>query len=615
MSSGAEWTIAVVGAGPRGTSFLERMLAHAEHASTTDWTQLHIKVFDPAPHGPGKVWNPDQSPLYLMNTPASFPTAAPTGATQGTLPPSSCSASFAQYARTHGPTYDDAEFPARADYGRYLTWLSTEVTAGLRDCGVRVEHLSAEVTSLTQAGSGYHVTAGDATHQVEAVVLALGHLNAVPAGPSGRLAAAADEAGLHYQGAAIPTEVTYDTFPAGTNVLVRGMGLNFFDLLIQVTAGRGGRFQQLPGTSAGYRYDYLASGEEPLIIAGARRGTPYRAKTTADGSVPRGIELRHLTDRRIGELLQQHRQLDFTAHLWPLIQADTFEAYLKAGGTDPQFDVVDYAHPFAHRKFPSHQDYQQQMLRWLADDAAAAEAGSRSPEKMAVHAVHAARLRLKPMLSAGQITDVSRLRDVEGWFESLVEGLASGPPLQRIEELAALARAGVVEFLGPDPIYGVDRQARRYIADSAAVSGARYTAGHMIEAMMPPNRVTQADSALLAGMLREGLARPAHLQVGEEAHRHKGLDVTDRPHQLLTACGQPLEAVYALGLQLSSVQWGTAIAAQAGGAGDSTAHTLTDADAAARDILCRYSTDVRGPHGGEASAAAITSDNQAGPQR
>ena len=40
-----------------------------------------------------------------------------------------------------------------------------------------------------------------------------------------------------------------------------------------------------------------------------------------------------------------------------------------------------------------------------------------------------------------------------------------------------------------------------------------------------------------------------------------------------------------LGLQLSSVQWGTAIAAESGGAVEDTARTLADADAAASRIL------------------------------
>lgn len=588
MSSSAEQVIGVIGAGPRGTSFMERLLAHVEAAGSSSRTRLRVKVFDPAPHGPGKVWNPAQSPLYLMNTPASYPTAAPTGDTQDELPVSSCSVSFAQYAKLHRLNYHDGDFPARSHYGQYLAWLNKEVSARLRGRGVAVDHIDEEVTSLKEHDGGYRLTTNQSTHQVGAAVLGLGHLHAVPGGPSGHLARTAGDLGLYYQGPAIPTDVDYDSFPAGENVLVRGMGLNFFDFLIQVTAGRGGQFREAAEPVAGHRYDYLPSGDEPAIIAGARRGTPYRAKTTAEGFVPAGVELHHLTHQRIEELAGEHHQLDFAEHLWPLIQADAFETYLRARGTDPDFDVAAYARPFGHQDFPSHQAYQEHMLRWLVEDAQSSAARERSPEKMAVNALHAARLRLKPLLSQGRITAASRLRDVEGWFESMVEGLASGPPLQRIEELAALVRAGVVEFLGPEPVYGVDRQAGCFIADSASVAGARYSAAHMIEAMMPPNRVTQAASPLVESLLSAGLARPAGFDVGSETHVHKGFAVTEQPYRLLNTQDQPGEALYVLGLQLSSAQWGTAIAAEAGGEAQTTAQTLADADAAAREILHRF---------------------------
>lgn len=108
-------------------------------------------------------------------------------------------------------------------------------------------------------------------------------------------------------------------------------------------------------------------------------------------------------------------------------------------------------------------------------------------------------------------------------------------------------RAGVVEFLGPEPVFGVDRQAGCFIADAASVAGARYSAEHMIEAMMPPNRITQATSPLVDSLLSDGLAQPASFDTGSEVHVHKGFAVTEQPYRLLTVQGQPVDAVYVLG--------------------------------------------------------------------
>ncbi|TLP94190.1 FAD/NAD(P)-binding protein [Nesterenkonia salmonea] len=591
VSNQHEYVIAVVGAGPRGTSFLERLLAHVERCSPGQRRKLRVLVFDPAPHGSGRVWAPQQSPLYLMNTPASFPTAAPSGGTRRSLPASSCSISFLEFCASAGFDDDAASYPTRSQYGTYLAWLNKEASAHLRGRGVSVEHIAEEVTGLVPHNDQYLVETAHAGRTADAVVLAIGHLEAdLAAGPA-HLAAEAEQHGLHYQGPAIPTTVDYRLFGPGENVLVRGLGLNFFDLMIQVTAGRGGQFRLNQDPAPGQRYTYEPSGKEPHLIAGSRRGTPYRAKTLAPGFVPGGIRLQHLTPQAINTLITNHHQLDFTTHLWPLIEQDVQETYTQYGGSGV-FDVIAFAKPFQHQSWASPQEYQHTLIQWLEDDAASSAAGTGSPEKMATNALHAARLEIKKLVAEQSIRQSSLLRDVEGWFEPLVEGLASGPPLQRIEEVAALARAGIVEFLGPEPVYGVDTTQGAFIADSAAVHGARYTAEHMIEAMMPPNRVSQAKSPLVRGMLAQGLATPAVIESGGQAHVHRGFNVTAQPHRLIHA-DRTAGQIYVLGLQLSSVQWGTAIAAEAGGDTRGSARSLTDADAAAAEIT---SAAAQGQH-------------------
>ncbi|MCT1607819.1 FAD/NAD(P)-binding protein [Nesterenkonia massiliensis] len=588
MSNQQEFVLTVIGAGPRGTSFLERLLAHLENNDgVASAAQLRVLVVDPAPHGPGRVWNPDQSDLYLMNTPASFPTAAPVGSTQEQLRPSSVSRSFAQW-RGDAETTD---YPARRDYGSYLTWLHEAVVQQLRNRSVVVDPIFSYATGLHRVAGGYQLQLQNgARHEVHAAVLCLGHIPARLTGAAQEFQEAAERLNLHYIPPSIPTDVDYSAIDAEQTVLVRGMGLNFFDLMIQVSQGRSGRFEPVPDAPAGQKLRYQPSGTEPKLVAGSRRGTPYRAKTAAAGFVPEGIQLRHFTKDAVARLLEVHGPLDFAEYLWPLIEADVQDTYRRiAGDGAPRFDIRSYARPFNTSSFSSSAEYQQAMLGWLQEDAAASAAGTGSPEKMALNAMHAARLQLKALITAGHIDPLSRITQVEAWFESLVEGLASGPPVQRIEELAALARAGIVEFLGPHPAFTVDEEASCFAADSPHVQGEPYRAAWLLEAMMPPNRVSVADSLLIHQLFEEGLARPgqAHItSTGDGGPRPgKGFDVTDQPHQLIGADGRPSEGLYALGLQLSSAQWGTAIAAEAGGDPATTARSLADADAAAADVL------------------------------
>jgi hypothetical protein len=193
----------------------------------------------------------------------------------------------------------------------------------------------------------------------------------------------------------------------------------------------------------------------------------------------------------------------------------------------------------------------------------------------------------------GGITDESWVAGLRGWFESFVEGLASGPPAIRAEQLAALARAGVVSFVGPDPKFSLDRNSGSFTAASPWVrDGAAVHARGMIEALAPANRVAVNLSPVLEQLLADGLVRPRLMMTVEGAPvETSGLDVSPHPYRPVGANGSVTEGLYVLGLQLSAAQWGTAIAAEArqqsGPVYRSGQRTLRDADEIARHILGR----------------------------
>ena len=70
------YVIAVVGAGPRGTSVLERLAAELRRTQSHS-RKITVVVYDVHDPGAGHVWSTAQSRLFLMNTPAGFPTVAP----------------------------------------------------------------------------------------------------------------------------------------------------------------------------------------------------------------------------------------------------------------------------------------------------------------------------------------------------------------------------------------------------------------------------------------------------------------------------------------------------------------------------------------------------------
>lgn len=650
---------ALIGAGPRGTSALERLLANWAPAGPD--ATLHIDVIDPYPAGPGHVWQPGQSRLYLMNTQSFYPTVVPE---DPDLARPLAGHTFDRWRelQQHQPhpslTAEDraelsglgsADFPSRALYGRYLRSTLEELLSRL-PAGATVDFHNTTATSVRHAaapGPGddgrvrFDVGLADgAVLTVDSVVLALGHLESRLNPEQRDLKAAAEELGLLYLPPAAPADVDWSLVPAVKPVLVRGMGLNFFDAMGQLTEGRGGQF--LPGENGGL--SYLPSGREPLIIAASRRGTPYRAKATLAGYYPEAVMLRYCTESAVAKFAEAGIRPAFDHDLWPLLHRDALWAYYStlarsqpgAVLTEPKEflkaleealhphahsaakwdDLVDdvleihvrpahrlnllgLAAPLAGRSFATRAELDNAVVDYLLDDARRSALGEDDPVKMTIGALHHGRAVLKTAVADGGITDESWVAGLRGWFESFVEGLASGPPALRSEQLAALVSAGVVRFVGPDPKFGVDRKAGTFTAVSPWVGnnaedapGEVVRAVAMIEALAPANKVPVNKSPLLEQLLAEGLVRPRLMMTVEGTPvPTSGLDVAPHPYRPLGANGSVTEGLYVLGLQLSAVQWGTAIAAEArqksGPVYRSGQRTLRDADEIARAILGR----------------------------
>ncbi|MDO5635058.1 MAG: hypothetical protein Q4G34_09355, partial [Micrococcus sp.] len=478
------------------------------------------------------------------------------------------------------------------------------------------------------------------TLTADAVVLALGHQQARPSAVQRRLAAtaAASHGAAHYQGPQIPSDVDWDGIEPGAHVLVRGMGLNAFDIMAQLTQGRGGTFHRT-GEGPGEALSYTPSGEEPVLHLMSRRGIPYLPKAELVSFVPHGTALSYLSDHAAAQLIERHGELDLAEHVWPLLHRDVVRHYYATmARTQPEFlggpvaarrflgelvglledagrgapvtarhaqtlleryapdrhflDILAYADPFRDDVFASPQDYHEQVATLMEQACAEAVMGEDSPFMMALGALHAGRLRIKRWVAEGRISAASRARDVQGWFEPLVEGLTSGPPRWRVEQMLALHRAGLVDWVGRGPIVEPNATSSGFTAHSPQVGDpdgrgpAAVTGSWLIEAMMPANRVQVGSAPLMRQLHHDGVATVARFEDAEGVVQESaGFAVTGRPHRLVDEAGTPREGLYVIGLQLSAVQWGTAIAAEAGERPDGRALSLGDADAIATALL------------------------------
>jgi uncharacterized NAD(P)/FAD-binding protein YdhS len=604
----ALFSVALVGAGPRGTSVLERLCASAPELLPPG-ARLTVHVIDPDPPGPGRVWRTDQSPELLMNTVACQVTLFTDDSVDcsGPIRPGP---SLYEWARGRlGPD----EYPTRAHYGRYLEWVFAQV---VRDApaSVRVETHRALAVRLDDTPGGHQaltLSDGRTLTGLSAVVLAQGHLPAT-AGPGGRHPAAhAARHGLRHVPPANPADVDLSCVPPGEPVLLRGLGLNFFDHTALLTTGRGGRFVR---DAQGLRY--LPSGREPRLYAGSRRGIPYQARgDNGKGAFGRHVPLVLTPDVIAGfrKRADSGEAPDFLAEIWPLVAKEVETVYctalLRRAGAcarrcqeftdrflsvphgDPEeavllgeFGVADadrwswerISRPYASRDFAHPGEWRDWLLSYLREDAAQAALGNvRGPLKAALDVLRDLRNELRLIVDHGGLPGGSRRDHLDRWYTPLNAFLSIGPPRRRVEELVALVEAGVVHVLGPRlKVTEVDGA---WAAHSPDVPGSVVRVRTLIEARLPETDLRKTADDLLAGLLRTGQCRP-HTVDGYETG---GLDVTPRPYHLIDRQGTPHTRRFAFGVPTEGVHWVTAAGARPGV--DSV--MLADADAVARAAL------------------------------
>jgi hypothetical protein len=616
----SELRVGVVGAGPRGLSVLERLCANERVAPRH--SRITVHVVDPAAPGAGSVWRTDQSRHLLMNTVTSQITVYTDASSRidGPIEPGPSlwdwavgladhDAETLAEARTLGPN----SYPTRAFYGSYLHDSFRRIVAGApAHVSVHVHRSHAVAMADTHGVSGgpqgIRLANGTRLNDLDAIVLAQGHVSARLTPQQERTASLARIHHLTYLTPANPAEVDLSGIEPGEPVLLRGLGLNFFDYLALFTAGRGGAFHR-----SGTRLRYVPSGREPLLYASSRRGVPYHARGENEkGAFGRYLP-RLLTPERIAEL--RGRPVRFTTDLWPLISREVecvyYETLLEARGRGAEragfgekylaapdsvavldaygieradrWDWELLTRPYRGRAFADRAEFRHWLLDYLATDVAHARAGNvRGPLKAALDVLRDLRNEVRLAVEHGGLVGDSHRDDLEGWYTPLNAYLSIGPPVSRIEEMIALIEAEVLVLTGPGTQIRINTAEPTFLAGSTEVPGPPVRARVLIEARLPEPDLRRTVDPLLRHLLDTDQAAPYRIAGSNgTVYETGGLAVTERPYRLLDAQGRPHPRRFAYGIPTEAVHWATAAGIRPGV--DSV--TLADSDAIARAVL------------------------------
>ena len=615
--------IGIIGVGPRGLTLLERIVANERQRPSGE---IEIILFDPNVPGAG-CHDPAQSDIHLVNTVAGqltvFADASVVDAGPVVEGPSFCQWLNEQSDIGAGNLLGgvraspDAYYP-RSLFGRYLQWAFRYVCA-LAPPHIKIIVKATAVNRAQRDDDAWILETGEAKIRVDYLFLTTGHTK--PAQSAAHWPASGGRETLVVDDP-YPIQGKLAAVGPGMTVAVEGMGLTSFDVIAELTIGRGGRFV----TNAAGDKRYLRSGREPRIIVFSRSGIPLSARAVNQKGVSNQYRAHFLLLQHVREL-RATRKLDFVADVLPLLVADMeyayYDAYLReradaAGAAEfcrefaagdaarrreliaravPESDRFSWQRlvaPVPERALASPNTFGKWLRGHLREDVREARKGNlASPLKAACDVLRDVRDNLRAAIEFGGLTQASH-RWVLTEFMPVMNRLAVGPPETRVSEMLALMEAGVIEAdFGPGaecraPVDGglMRISAARWPDHSAEVHA-------LVKARISMHSPQDDASPLLRGLLDDG-----HVRLFRNGDFHAGGIEIDRNHNWVSGSGSIIRNAWALGIPTEGVKWCTFVVPRPGvnstalvDAGRSVARMLADVRSGeeerdAREPLC-----------------------------
>ncbi|HEU4374767.1 MAG TPA: FAD/NAD(P)-binding protein, partial [Telluria sp.] len=481
------YKIAIIGLGPRGLSVFDRIIAYARNDAAA--TPLELYLFDSKEFGPG-CHTTDQADHLLVNTVACQMTQFSDDTVRG-AGPLLYGPSFADWLSSNRDAsgaraeIDRNGYYSRALFGDYLRW-GFEYLKKLAPPHVTIFlHNYAGVDDLAWQDERWHVSYDGCEFLSDFVFLTTGHARKVLSDAERALsnkveAAHARNARLQLVLEPYPIRNAVSSVTAGDTIAIEGMGLTSFDLIAQLTQGRGGKFEPCGKMEPAGRLRYRPSGHEPKILLYSRSGLPLTARAVNQKGVFGQYKPKFLTFARLDALRREAGggQLDFQKQVIPLLWCDMQFAYyfsylhhqrdkiaalmfsneFMACDSDPARQALIDRHiarkdqlswdklvdPVPPLALKSRRQFDDWLRGHMWRDVEHAMRGNLdSPLKSACDVLRDVRDVVRGAIDFGGLYEHSH-RWVLSEFLPIMNRLAVGPPKERIAQLLALMDGGTV---------------------------------------------------------------------------------------------------------------------------------------------------------------------------
>lgn len=533
-------SVAIVGVGPKGLYCLERLLAEFNAKPLRQALDIHL--FNRSPHfGASPIYDPEQPEYILVNV-----SIGEVDLWTAEDPPSAAGRGLGFVDWYHDTfqsqtSLNGDEYLSRAVVGRYLIEGFQRILKQL-PTGVTIWTHVGELIDIQPDGGKYQlefVPEGGNVEKIQAhkVLLATGHSRLRPKPEDSRFKEfASRHAGTDFIPFVYPVVESMRPVPSGSRVAMKGIGLTFIDAVLELTEGRGGRFERVAEGSL----SYYASGREPQsIIVFSRTGLPMTPKAY---DLP--LFLRPLTFFTAAALQRLRLQaldgkIDFERDLWDLFESEmelcyyrvemgpgddrellescgddtsamhrVIDAYLQSHPDKERFDYRQVVDPFTEQRFDGREQLNSFVARYMEQEIARARLGQAGcGVKAAIDIWYEVRKQLSSVIQFGGLTPESHRRLFEYHFPRL-KRVVFGPPIINIEKLLALLKAGLLDFsVARNPHVLTDEVSGCYVLRCDENPAACEQCEILIDARYPSVNMREDAAPLYRNLCRRGMVR------------------------------------------------------------------------------------------------------------
>ncbi|RJG40539.1 FAD/NAD(P)-binding protein [Mesorhizobium sp. DCY119] len=581
--------IVIIGAGPAGLGYLERLLSNIPEMAPQRLFDVH--VVDPHPPGPGRIWRYDQAPELQLNSQAYDITIFPDRAFTGEGPKPAGDASRLTFLgwlrrvragdiplpfevddriRTEIASVRPETFPTRRLMALYLGWAYEHVVGEAPDNVHVTAHRASALAVNGDGPSNQHVVLdnGYEITSVTSVIYTLGHSERESSLEEREATRFAQENDLVYV-APQPASAEFLTAIApGSNVLIRGTGLTSSDTITLLTEHRGGSY----AIRDDGKLFYQPSWQEPRIFLGSRKGVPLHTVPSVPLKGDKTAPL-YFTLAKAREIADSTPAFSFKKHFWPLIARDlTRRVYAELFVAHPEKVACDWAEfaakfdatPWASDQYdklvqdtiaaPEHQldfqrlsyplgksfqgslaEYQESITDYVTRNLWRHRNDSTTTAlRMALRDAQyvIAMLRAHPNWDADSLVD----EVYNGWYPFFCS-IAIGPSQETQEKLLALMAVGIVTFLGPEISVELDGHHSCFVGRSA-VRDAYVEAAALVDARIAVPTMGRSANPALRSLAASGGGMEASYGAFEDQRSTGRVRVSQPGNFIVDAGGQ-----------------------------------------------------------------------------